>query len=236
MGLFDKFLGGGGGPLDTVKQQMEAAGISTANLSLSMNGSTLVINGKVDSQADLNKINAFIKANPLFTVQNNATAASKNNNNNNRRNNSEEEEEEEYEEEYEEGGEDYDYSEMGTKEAQLALEALGYELGKVDGIMGPKTQSALRSFQGDYELDKTGRLDDETKSALGEAFHNDVEELSTLAVQIILENAGHDVGYVDGIMGPKTKLALRNFQEEYELDPTGRIDEDTLAALKESYI
>jgi Putative peptidoglycan binding domain len=230
MGLFDKFTGGGGGPLDTIKTQMEAVGIDTSNLSLSMNGSTLVINGKLDSQADLNKINAFIKANPLFSVQNNASVIS--NNGGNKNNNSQEEEEEE--EDYEE--EDYDFSEMTPKAAQLILDALGYELGKIDGIVGANTKSAIKSFQKDYEITTNGQLDDETKSALGAAFVEDVEELSVLAVQIILEEAGHDVGYVDGIMGPKTKLAIRNFQEEYELDPTGKIDEDTLDALKESFV
>ena len=234
MGLFDKFTGGGGGPLDTVKQQMEAVGIDTSNLSLSMNGSTLVINGKLDSQADLNKINNFIKANPIFTVQNNATVAS-NNGGNNRKNASNEEEEEEYEEEDEEG-EDYDFSHMDIKMAQLILTSLDYKLGKIDGIMGAQTKSAMKEFQKDYELTADGILGPNTKAALGEAFVNDAEDLPIVAVQIMLEEAGHDVGYVDGIMGPKTKLAIRNFQEEYELDPTGQLDEDTLDALKESYI
>jgi len=50
-------------------------------------------------------------------------------------------------------------------------------------------------------------------------------------VQESLERAGHDVGDVDGIWGPRTAKALRDYQRAKGLDATGRLDERTLEAL-----
>lgn len=50
--------------------------------------------------------------------------------------------------------------------AQQALIALGYKPGPADGAMGQRTRSALRSFQHDYGLRPTGKLDARTLSAL----------------------------------------------------------------------
>ena len=52
-------------------------------------------------------------------------------------------------------------------EAQIALNKLGYNSGKPDGIWGELTESALIKFQRDSELLVTGQLDDQTKKKLG---------------------------------------------------------------------
>ena len=46
-----------------------------------------------------------------------------------------------------------------------------------------------------------------------------------------LAAAGFDPGPVDGAMGPRTRAALRAFQEARGLDPTGEPDGPTLAEL-----
>lgn len=56
--------------------------------------------------------------------------------------------------------------------------------------------------------------------------HNQVREM-----QKILSQKGHDAGPADGLMGPKTKRALRSFQESEGLAVTGQPDKDTLQAL-----
>ncbi|MBI4525858.1 MAG: peptidoglycan-binding protein [Deltaproteobacteria bacterium] len=54
-----------------------------------------------------------------------------------------------------------------VKKAQQALKQKGHNPGPVDGIIGPKTQAALRDFQQTQGLSATGTLDTATKQALG---------------------------------------------------------------------
>jgi len=49
---------------------------------------------------------------------------------------------------------------------QQQLNALGYDAGTADGVMGQKTRNAISAFQEDNNLKATGRLDLPTKSAL----------------------------------------------------------------------
>ena len=53
-----------------------------------------------------------------------------------------------------------------VRAAQLALERLGIEVGPVDGVLGPLTAAALRQFQQQRGLLRTGRLDASTLKAL----------------------------------------------------------------------
>jgi hypothetical protein len=50
-------------------------------------------------------------------------------------------------------------------------------------------------------------------------------------VQGRLANLGFDVGPADGDVGPRTKEALKQFQNQYGLKPTGEIDEATCRKL-----
>ena len=50
-------------------------------------------------------------------------------------------------------------------------------------------------------------------------------------VQQALKDRGHDPGAVDGEMGPKTKAALRDYQQKEGLKATGTADADTVARL-----
>jgi peptidoglycan hydrolase-like protein with peptidoglycan-binding domain len=54
-----------------------------------------------------------------------------------------------------------------VKQVQEALKDKGFDPGPVDGIMGPKTQEALRSFQQSKNLKATGRVDAQTRKELG---------------------------------------------------------------------
>ena len=54
----------------------------------------------------------------------------------------------------------------------------------------------------------------------------------TLAVQVALDRAGFSPGEIDGKGGPKTRLALSEFQKSANLQATGVASEETLAALK----
>lgn len=52
-----------------------------------------------------------------------------------------------------------------VKAAQQALKDKGQD--RIDGVMGPKTQAALKAFQKTEGLKTTGRLDSETMAKLG---------------------------------------------------------------------
>jgi pentapeptide MXKDX repeat protein len=54
-----------------------------------------------------------------------------------------------------------------VKAAQQALQDKGHDPGAIDGVMGPKTQEALRDFQTKEGLKTSGRLDTETMTKLG---------------------------------------------------------------------
>jgi peptidoglycan hydrolase-like protein with peptidoglycan-binding domain len=54
-----------------------------------------------------------------------------------------------------------------VKTVQQALKDKGHDPGEIDGVMGQKTQAALRDFQKKEGLKDTGRLDSETASKLG---------------------------------------------------------------------
>jgi peptidoglycan hydrolase-like protein with peptidoglycan-binding domain len=54
-----------------------------------------------------------------------------------------------------------------TKKVQEALKAKGQDPGPIDGVMGPKTRAAVKSFQEASGLKATGRVDDQTAEKLG---------------------------------------------------------------------
>jgi len=53
-----------------------------------------------------------------------------------------------------------------------------------------------------------------------------------LSVQVALDRAGFSPGEIDGRGGPKTRLALSEFQKSSSLQPSGVVNEETLAALR----
>lgn len=59
------------------------------------------------------------------------------------------------------------WSKDRVKAIQEALKTKGFDPGTADGVVGPKTNQALRDFQKSNNLQATGRIDDKTASALG---------------------------------------------------------------------
>ena len=58
------------------------------------------------------------------------------------------------------------YSAGTVREVQQALQSKGYDVGPIDGVIGPRTESALREFQQQQGLARSGRIDAQTLSAL----------------------------------------------------------------------
>jgi peptidoglycan hydrolase-like protein with peptidoglycan-binding domain len=125
-----------------------------------------------------------------------------------------------------------------VREVQKTLRDRGFRVG-VDGIMGPRTQAALRQFQKAENLDPTGRLNRQTLVALGiqEAASSGATEQPQYGPEILrkaqatLNARGYQAGPANGRMGPQTRQALREFQKAENLEVTGRLNPGTLAAL-----
>jgi peptidoglycan hydrolase-like protein with peptidoglycan-binding domain len=126
---------------------------------------------------------------------------------------------------------------------QTALVAAGVRLvGGVDGNFGPMTASALREFQTRRGLPATGVVDQATAIALGVAsapalivttgLRRNATGANVTELQRALINAGIQFpGGADGVFGPATERALRQFQTERGLEATGTVTEATAQAL-----
>ena len=58
------------------------------------------------------------------------------------------------------------WADADTARAQRQLLERGFNPGPVDGLMGPRTRSAIRNFQRDRGLSESGRLERQTRDAL----------------------------------------------------------------------
>lgn len=54
------------------------------------------------------------------------------------------------------------------RSAQETLQQASIDVGPIDGVVGPRTQAALREFQKQHQLTQSGQLDEQTLKALGE--------------------------------------------------------------------
>jgi peptidoglycan hydrolase-like protein with peptidoglycan-binding domain len=75
----------------------------------------------------------------------------------------------------------------------------------------------------------TSKTDGAGAKASGAAAGGNKEQVR--AVQQALKDKGHDPGEVDGVMGPKTQAALRDFQSKEGIKANGRLDSETMSKL-----
>ncbi len=109
--------------------------------------------------------------------------------------------------------------------------------GGADGVFGPATETALRTFQTSVGLPATGVLDTLTAHLLdlgpSPVFPARGDRgTDVAATQRALIAAGISVrGGADGVFGPVTTEAIALFQEKKGLSVTGRVDARTAIAL-----
>ena len=116
----------------------------------------------------------------------------------------------------------------------------GYYTGKVDGVYGPTTVAAVEALQKAHGLPVTGAMDKATEAALrsdlaakgGAAAQSEVA--STAAVQQTLKLAGFWDRPVDGQWTPALAEALKAFQTELGVPPTGTVDAATVTAFEKA--
>lgn len=125
-----------------------------------------------------------------------------------------------------------------VRQVQKILTDRGFQTA-VDGMMGPRTQSALKKFQRAENLEPTGQLNRQTLIALGlqtpdaaaAADEPRYSRETIRSVQRTLNNRGFSAGASDGTLNPQTQQALREFQKSENLQDSGRLNPPTLAAL-----
>ncbi len=119
---------------------------------------------------------------------------------------------------------------------QRLLNEQGYDAGPVDGAMGSRTREAIRAFERDFGLPQTGEPSREIARRLlrgappapGSAGSPiqpwqsaDADRSQTAEIQRLLNARGYDAGPVDGVMGARTREAIRAYQIGRGLPPTG---------------
>jgi len=106
--------------------------------------------------------------------------------------------------------------------------------GGTTGTAGAAAGSADADYADEEETSGAGgTAATEAGASAGDTVR--VSELDSQAVRQIqeaLNEAGHDVGEVDGVWGQRTAEALRKFQEEQNLEASGELDQETIAALE----
>lgn len=116
---------------------------------------------------------------------------------------------------------------------QTGLQARGYRIDEAAGEMNAETEAAIRAYQRDSGRDVTGQPSDDLAEALQQGlniFDPSPEEI--MQVQRELNRRGFDAGPADGVMGPSTRKAIREYRARAELDVSSDIDRTLLASLE----
>ncbi|MGH2957841.1 MAG: peptidoglycan-binding protein, partial [Solirubrobacterales bacterium] len=124
---------------------------------------------------------------------------------------------------------------------QVAMNALGLYPHPIDGITGPWTESAVRSFQASHDLAVDGAAGPRTRRALGRRGRPKLgsrpmrvgqQGWDVAALQFLLSSRDFGPGGFDGGFGPKTAAAVRRFQDAAGLDVDGVAGASTVGALR----
>jgi peptidoglycan hydrolase-like protein with peptidoglycan-binding domain len=136
---------------------------------------------------------------------------------------------------------------------QEKLNSLGYNCGKVDGIFGSKTLTAVEKFQKAKHLAVDGIVGPKTWAALNSATSSGSSQSSSHSsstsnstpkypghyiqmgatgnnvktVQTQLNKLGYSCGQVDGVFGTKTYNAVKSFQKANKLSVDGIVGPST---------
>lgn len=129
-----------------------------------------------------------------------------------------------------------------VRDLHRRLARLGIDVG-AEHEYGPATTEAVRTFQERRGLLADGICDKATWSALVEANYSLGDRLLYLRAPMLrgddvaelqrqLGSLGFDAGRVDGIFGPMTELALKDFQRNAGLTTDGVCGRDVVATLR----
>jgi peptidoglycan hydrolase-like protein with peptidoglycan-binding domain len=143
-----------------------------------------------------------------------------------------------------------------VEQVQGILRDLDFYAGTVDGIAGPNTRAAIANYRKKVGLPASDAIDDELLTQLGtqpttaaiaappapaprqtdgqtETTRPHASDPLIIKIQAGLKAFGNDGIEIDGVMGSKTKSAIREFQSLFGLPVTGEPDEALYAKMRE---
>ena len=86
---------------------------------------------------------------------------------------------------------------------------------------------------GSRNMGASGDRASDRSNAPGGMMHGQGHGASTVrSVQQSLQDKGFDVGPIDGVMGPRTQSALREFQQRQGIQGAGQLNQETMSALE----
>lgn len=130
-----------------------------------------------------------------------------------------------------------------VRDLQERLALIGYGTGGDHHEFGAATEASLRQFQSDRGLVVDGICGPHSWNALVEADHRIGDRLlyyrapmmrgdDVAELQRRLGQLGFDAYWVDGILGPRTQTAIRQFQQNVGLPDDGVVGRSTVEALE----
>jgi peptidoglycan hydrolase-like protein with peptidoglycan-binding domain len=124
---------------------------------------------------------------------------------------------------------------------QVALRAVHRYHGGIDGVVGPGTRAAVRSFQRRHGLVADGVAGPQTRRALGRrgspllgsrVMQQGNRGWDVAALQFLLARRGFSTGSIDGGYGANTRTAVGRFQATRGLHVDGAAGPATVRALR----
>lgn len=107
--------------------------------------------------------------------------------------------------------------------------------GRINTVVGGTVENIAKRGENGGEGSKGQQFVDANKQVMTAAIHAAKNEGSVhVRAQQRLQALGYDIGPADGVMGAKTKVALRDYQKKNSLPVTGALDASTLEALQVS--
>ncbi len=144
-------------------------------------------------------------------------------------------------------------SSQSIQAVQEKLHQAGAYNGKIDGVWGPDSATALQQFQQSHQLQVTGQMNQATAATLGlepgillaettpgqpaaapppaPPPSDRLSASSIRAVQTRLRALNFYSGSVDGIWGQSTQTAIERFQQGRGLQANGQLNPATISAL-----
>lgn len=144
------------------------------------------------------------------------------------------------------------------EQVQGILRDLKFYDGAVDGLAGPNTVKAIEAYQRKLGMTPTGRIDEQLLGQLGaanpatagiapvpapRATLNEPTQTASIQtedvkdrvarIQAGLRAFGNDGIEIDGVIGARTRSAVKEFQSLFGLPETGEPDQATYAKMKE---
>jgi membrane-bound lytic murein transglycosylase B len=126
-------------------------------------------------------------------------------------------------------------------ELQTLLNALGYDAGAPDGLFGSRTRVAVRGFQASQNMAADGfptaATLDQVRARAGVTPEparapRGLGRSGVRELQRLLRRLGHNPGSADGLIGERTREAIRAFERTRNMEVRGRATDIVLEAAR----